>query len=112
MILPHKPSRSLSMKNLSGSLTVGVLIMLAGLPDRSSAQCLFDQTQKLIASDAAKGDEFGWSVSVSGNVAVVGAAIDDHAGGINAGSAYVYRFNGTTWVEEQKLTASDAAEWD
>ena len=30
----------------------------------------------------------------------------------NSGAAYVYRFDGGTWVEEAKLTASDAAELD
>lgn len=69
------------------------------------------EEQKLTASDAAEGDSFGISVSVSGNVAVIGAERDDDGGSL-AGSAYVYRFDGSTWVEEQKLTASDAAEGD
>ncbi len=66
------------------------------------------QEQKLTASDGAPGDSFGWSVSISGGMAAVGAFHDDDAGG-NSGSAYLYRFNGSTWGEEQKLTASDAA---
>ena len=45
---------------------------------------------KLTASDAAAGDAFGGSVAVSGDTAVVGASRDDHAGGSNAGSAYVF----------------------
>ena len=64
------------------------------------------EEQKLTASDAAADDHFGRRVSISGNVAVAGAASDDDFGS-NTGSAYVYRFNGTTWIEEQKLTASD-----
>ena len=67
--------------------------------------------QKLTASDAAANDNFGWSVSVCGNVAVVGADSDDD-GGASSGSAYVFRFDGTQWVEEQKLTAPDAAATD
>ncbi len=70
------------------------------------------QEQKLIASDAAPDDQFGISVSVSGNVSVVGAYSDDCAGGIGCGSAYVYRFNGSTWVQQTKLTASDEAVQD
>ncbi len=70
------------------------------------------QEQKLIASDAAMGDRFGVSVSVSGDAAVVGARYDDCATGGDCGSTYVYRFNGTSWVEEQKLTASDAGTGD
>ena len=44
---------------------------------------------KLIPSDGAAGDEFGWSVSVSGDYAVVGAFGDDD-NGENSGSAFVY----------------------
>ncbi|MEK7710522.1 MAG: hypothetical protein AAB341_01385 [Planctomycetota bacterium] len=70
------------------------------------------QDAKLTASDAAAGDKFGLSVSVSGDTAIVGALNDDCAAGSDCGAAYVYRFNGSTWVEERKLTASDAATGD
>ena len=65
---------------------------------------------KLTASDGAAGNNFGYSVSVSGNVAIVGAYDDEI--GTGSGSAYIYRWKGTSWVEEQKLTASDGAEGD
>ncbi len=63
---------------------------------------------KLIASDAAASDNFGESVSISGDTAIVGAP-DDDDGGSNSGSAYVFKRDGTTWTEQAKLTASDAA---
>ena len=63
---------------------------------------------ELLASDGSSQDRFGWSVAISGDLAVVGAREDDD-GGSNSGSAYVFRFNGVAWVEETKLTASDAA---
>lgn len=66
---------------------------------------------KLTASDGAPQDFFGWSVSVSGDVALVGAAWSDDVGD-ESGSAYVFRFDGTTWSEEAKLTPSDAAAQD
>jgi hypothetical protein len=69
------------------------------------------EEQKLLASDGAAGDEFGRSVSISGNVALVGARNDDDKG-TNSGSAYVFRWNGSSWVEEQKLLASDGAAGD
>jgi hypothetical protein len=65
--------------------------------------------QKLLASDAAAGDNFGWSVTIAGDRIVVGAVSDDTAGGANAGSAYVFVRTGTTWSEQQKLVASDGA---
>ena len=63
---------------------------------------------KLLASDGAAGDGFGFSVSISGDVALVGAWLDED-NGADSGSAYVYRYNGSSWVEEQKLLASDGA---
>ena len=38
----------------------------------------FDLDTKLIASDAAEGDQFGFSVGVSGDTAIIGAS-DNHA---------------------------------
>ncbi len=61
----------------------------------------------LFASDGAANDFFGGAVSIHGNVAIVGAQLDDTAGGINAGSVYVYRYNGSSWIEEAHLFASD-----
>ena len=72
----------------------------------------WDEEQKLTASDAAFGDIFGSSISVSGNTALVGAQMADCAAGTNCGAAYVFRFNGTSWDQEQKLTASDAGGGD
>ena len=60
---------------------------------------------ELFASDAAAGDQFGSDVSISGDVLVVGAEV----GNVGTGAAYVYRWNGASWVEEDILTASDAA---
>src|SRR5262245_21823419 len=65
---------------------------------------LFASETRLTASDAAANDQFGWSVSVSGDTVVVGALGDD-----NTGSAYVYVRTGGGWIQQQKLTASDAA---
>jgi hypothetical protein len=72
---------------------------------------VWTQQAKLTASDAAADDWFGISVSVSGDTAVVGSDWDDDAGR-NSGSAYVFKRNGSTWTQQAKLTASDAAEGD
>ena len=65
------------------------------------------QETKLTGFDTIPGDTFGRDVSISGNTIVVGAQTDDTDAGVNAGSAYVFRYDGTTWVETVKLTASD-----
>jgi len=67
---------------------------------------------KLFASDAEADDEFGGAVAISGDVILVGASEDTHGGNTGAGSAYVVRWDGLDWIEEQKLTASDAAAQD
>ncbi len=73
------------------------------------------EKQKLLASDGAESTQqgFGKSVSVSGDVAIIGASGDDTAGG-NSGAAYVFRFDpkASQWVEQQKLLASDGAAGD
>ena len=69
------------------------------------------QQAKLTASDAAAGDQFGFAVSISGDTAVVGAFGNDDAGS-NSGSAYVFVRSGTSWTQQAKLTASDAAAGD
>jgi hypothetical protein len=69
------------------------------------------QQAKLIASDGADSDSFGCSVSISGDLAIVGAEGDDDNGS-GSGSAYIFKWNGTSWVEQQKLLASDGAAYD
>lgn len=85
-----------------------------GVAYQSGSAYIFDtssgqQLLKLVASDAAQGDEFGLSVAISGNTAVVGAPFDDDAGP-DSGSAYV--FNADTGEQLFKLSASDAAAGD
>ena len=63
---------------------------------------------KLTASDGAYGDDFGSTVSIDGDTAVIGAYGD----GPWSGSAYVYVRSNGVWSEQQKLTASDGAEYD
>ena len=70
------------------------------------------EQQKLIASDAMTEDFFGSAVAVSGDTVMVGAPGDDHPGGTDAGSVYVFVRNGTTWSEQQRLVASDAEPTD
>lgn len=61
--------------------------------------------QQLTASDGKIGDCFGYSVSIDGNLAIVGAYGDENG----TGSVYVFNNSGTTWVEEEKLMAPDGS---
>ena len=70
------------------------------------------QQQRLTASDGAPGDSFGASVAIGGGTLVVGAPGADISGKPSQGAAYVFARSGTTWTQQQKLTASDGAEND
>ena len=56
-------------------------------------------------------DNFGNSVSISGNSAIAGAP-GYEAGITNAGRAVVYTKNGTTWTQQQLIAASDPVAYD
>jgi len=68
---------------------------------------MWNQVAKLTALDAEANDRFGHSVALSGNLALIGANMDDDFR-VNSGSAYVFERDGAgMWGEVTKLTASD-----
>lgn len=68
---------------------------------------------ELVASDAEEFDQFGKSVSVSGdgNTAIVGASFTDEPAS-GAGSVYVFTRSGDTWSQKFKIVASDGQQND
>ena len=62
----------------------------------------------LTGNDTVSGDEFGTCVSIKGDYAVVAA----RGHNTYAGAAYVFVRSGVNWTQQQKLTASDAADND
>lgn len=69
---------------------------------------LWSQTDRLVASDYINSGFFGASVSMSGDSAVFGSYGRD----VKKGAAYVFTESGGTWTEQQKLTATDGANFD
>ncbi|MBX3290498.1 MAG: VCBS repeat-containing protein [Acidobacteria bacterium] len=82
------------------------------LPLGGAASCTGEQTwpeqQKLSADDGAANDQFGGSVSVSGDTAIAGVPLDDDNGN-NSGSAFIFTRNGEVWTRQQTLTPLDGA---
>lgn len=78
-------------------------------PRRLMSGGSWSQVVKLVASDGAPYDLFGYSVAFDGNTALLGSIYDDDNGG-DSGSAYL--FDTTTGTQIGKLTASDGAELD
>jgi hypothetical protein len=70
------------------------------------------QQAKLIAPDGTTNDQFGLSIALSGDTALVGAHWDEDIDDYDSGSAYVFIRTGTTWSQQQKLLASDGAAYD
>jgi hypothetical protein len=66
------------------------------------------EEQKLVASDGARGDNFGWSVALEGDRALVGAFAKDSS----KGAAYVFVRRGSSWTQDAELIASDPSEKD
>ncbi len=65
---------------------------------------------KLTPDDGKAGDWYGYAVGISGNTIVVGSSQAPVSDQELAGAAYVYLRTATNWVQQAKLTASDAVE--
>ncbi len=91
-----------------------------GYNSRSGAAYIFfydgtswTQQAKLMASNGYGGvfDEFGSSVALSGDYAIIGAYKDDDKGS-QSGSAYIFHYDGSSWIQQTQLTASDGSTGD
>jgi hypothetical protein len=87
------------MRNfLTRSVTLAALAVAAPL---SLAQ--LGTPVQVIASDPGANRYFGNSVAISGDIMVVGGPLLNGSVANTDGSVYIFRWNGTTWVQEQKV---------
>ncbi len=77
----------------------------------AKADTTWQEKQKLIASDGATDDRFGFSVSMSGDYAIFGAPFDNDKGN-KSGSAYIFNRDGETWSQQAKILAADGEIYD
>jgi hypothetical protein len=96
-----------------GTVVAVAALVSAGVVSSAAARVApnaWVQQGGLTAADAAVDDSFGSAVDISrdGTTAIVGAS--GKSG--NAGAVYVFVNNGSTWVQQGELTASDAASSD
>jgi hypothetical protein len=70
--------------------------------------------QSLIASDGSAYNVFGYAVAISGTGHLVVGAHYDGDKGVDSGAVYLYTLSSTsnTWVDEQKIVASDGAAYE
>lgn len=67
------------------------------------------EQSRLVTSDGNTGDFLGHNISLNGQYALISASGDDDYGPYS-GSAYIFHHDGDRWIEQTKLTASDAQE--
>jgi hypothetical protein len=96
------------MRNVNVGVGALLAIFSLLLVPTAHAQCESSQLAAPTAADAFAGDQFGVSVAASGGLAVVGASEEE----FGTGSAYVFEFNGTQWLQVAKLIASDGSTGD
>jgi FG-GAP repeat len=74
---------------------------------QSSGQ--WTEIQRLVGQGSTRYDQFGHAVALSGDHIVVGA-YEDSTRGLGTGAAYIFeRQTNGTWLEKQKLYASDSS---
>lgn len=78
-----------------------------GPADRVEPGAVNERT-KLLPLDGANAAQFGRSVALGDDVAVIGANLAD-ASGLDAGAAYVFVRNGERWTQTQTLHPRDSA---
>ncbi len=86
---------------------------------QSGAAYVFDfignnwmQTEKTLPNDSAANDDFGYSVSLGDNRALIGAPQDNENGSAHSGSAYIFDYIDSQWQLAKKITANDSAQFD
>jgi hypothetical protein len=99
------------MKSIVFSLTFSMLALSFNLHAQT-----WDELMKVVSTERAEDDYFGYTISLDGNRAAVSALDDeDLAGGatmLDAGSVYILEMQNGVWTETAKLVASDRAEED
>lgn len=87
--------------------------MITSAPILTRAVLIFNGTgwveqAKLLATGGAANDNFGFSVSISGDYVIVGAPNDDVGINSNQGSAYIFMRSGSNWTQQASFTGVNA----
>jgi len=71
------------------------------------------QSAQLVPSAGDWGGRIGEFVALQGNTAVIGSQYQTYGtAGTGAGAAWIFEYEGGSWVEKKMLTASDGAAYD
>ncbi len=72
----------------------------------------WSEVQRLTASDAAPGDQFGFAIDLSRKRALIGAPAANIGANLHQGATYAFGRTDAMWTQTQKLTASDGTAYD
>lgn len=106
-----------ALQATSASVALSGDTLLVGAPSQGVAYVfvrnggVWNLQQELTPSDSTTSDEFGNSVALDGNTAVIGAVGNQFVRAV-PGAAYVFTRSGGEWKQQQKLTASDGVAGD
>jgi len=90
--------------NLKGNSNIGgAYVWVRALNGTWSQQAI------IVGSDSTPDDQFGTSVSLSGDRAVIGAPLKNQTVFTDAGAVYAFTRSGTVWTEEARIVAGDVA---
>ena len=106
--LPFRIGTSVATRKLVNTRDSPAKLVVAAV---AAAVYAWRQQQKIVGSDTEANDYFGYSVSIYGDSAIVGAYLED-ASGNNAGAAYIFTRSGSTWTQQQKIVGNDTATGD
>jgi hypothetical protein len=103
------------------SMTLEGDVALIGAPEDSGSQGAvyvfrldgagWSEEVKLTVDGEAL-DRFGSSLDLEGDLAVIGASGENLPAMISVGAVYTYRYDGSAWVQEQRLTHADPVTLD
>ncbi len=73
---------------------------------------IWSEQQKLVADTGDPFDLFGSAIALQGNTLILGAPGVDMEGHEDRGAAYLFTYDGSQWVQSQKLAAADGQAGD
>jgi hypothetical protein len=94
------------------TVVIGAILADAPAEDSGAAYVftrsggVWSEQQKLVPQDGAMNDFFGTSVSISGDLAMIGS-YNGEENSVISGSVYAFTRSGGVWSESQKLTPFD-----
>jgi hypothetical protein len=91
------------------SATIGAKIGQGRVYAYERSHGAWTPVQKLAASDGAARDNFGASLAIDGNTAMIGAPGAPRNGNVSTGAVYCWERVHGAWVESSKLVATDGA---